>query len=138
LFIERGLPDHIRCGNGSEFTVKSFTSWLKQLKVKTLYIELGSSRENGYNESFNGHLRDELLNGKVFYFLKEAQVTIKKWRHHYNHIRPRSSLGYRPPAPVTRINKRFFACAPNPLSMPPDGQVFCSLKIGPFIVRKIL
>lgn len=93
LFIERGLPpDHIRSDNGSEFTAKSIKGWLKRLKVKTLYIEPGSPWENGYNESFNGRLRDELLNGEVFYTLKEAQVVIEKWRHHYNHIRPHSSL----------------------------------------------
>ena len=122
LFIERGLPDHIRSDNGSEFTAKSIKSWLKRLKVRTLYIEPGSPWENGYNESFNGRLRDELLNGEVFYTLKEAQVITEKWRHHYNHIRPHSSLGYRPPAPIARIDKGSSAYAPDPLSMPPDRQ----------------
>lgn len=122
LFIERGLPDHIRSDNGSEFTAKSIKGWLKRLKIKTLYIEPGSPWENGYNESFNGRLRDELLNGEVFYTLKEAQVIIEKWRHHYNHIRPHSSLGYRPPAPIARPDKGSSAYAPDPLSMPQHRQ----------------
>jgi len=62
---------------------------------------LGSPWENGYNESFNGKLRDELLNGEIFFTLKEAQVLVEQWRRHYNTIRPHSSLGYRPPAPQT-------------------------------------
>jgi putative transposase len=122
LFISHGIPDHIRSDNGSEFTAKSIKTWLEKLKVKTLYIEPGSPWENGYNESFNGRLRDELLNGEVFYTLKEAQVIIEKWRHHYNHIRPHSSLGYRPPAPMIRIDKGSFAYAPDPLSMLPNAQ----------------
>lgn len=123
LFISHGIPDHIRSDNGSEFTAKSIKTWLETLKVKTLYIEPGSPWENGYNESFNGRLRDELLNGEVFYTLKEAQVIIEKWRYHYNHIRPHSSLGYRPPAPMIRIDKGSFATlAPDPLSMPPNAQ----------------
>lgn len=99
LFIEHGLPDYIRSDNGSEFTATTLREWLKQLNVKTAYIEPGSPWENGYNESFNGRLRDELLNGEVFYTLKEAQTIIEQWRQHYNHIRPHSSLGYQPPAP---------------------------------------
>jgi transposase InsO family protein len=69
--------------------------------VKTLYIEPGSPWENGYNERFSGKLRDELLNGEIFYTLKEAEVLIECWRQHYNTVRPHSSLGYRPPAPET-------------------------------------
>jgi putative transposase len=122
LFIERGLPDHIRSDNGSEFTAKSIKGWLERLKVRTLYIEPGSPWENGYNESFNGRLRDELLNGEVFYTLKEAQVILEKWRHHYNHIRPHSSLNYHPPAPMARMSKGSSAYATDPLLMPPDGQ----------------
>ncbi len=79
---------------------------------------LASPWENGYNEIFNGRLRDELLNGEVFYTLKEAQIIIELWRHHYNHIRPHSSLGYRPPVPITHIDKASSAAyAPEPLSM---------------------
>ena len=69
--------------------------------MKTLFIEPGSPWENGYKESFNGKLRDELLNGEIFYTLQEAKVLIERWRRHYNTVRPHSSLGYRPPAPVT-------------------------------------
>ena len=75
--------------------------WLERLDVKTLFIEPGSPWENGYNESFNGKLRDELLNGEIFFTLKEAQVLVEQWRRHYNTIRPHRSLGYRPPAPQT-------------------------------------
>lgn len=77
--------------------------WLSLLGVKTAFIEPGSPWENGYNESFNGKLRDELLNGEVFYTLKEAQVLIEQWRLHYNHVRPHSSLGYKPPAPKVYV-----------------------------------
>ena len=77
--------------------------WLSLLGVKTAFIEQGSPWENGYNESFNGKLRDELLNGETFYSLKEAHVLIEQWRQHYNHVRPHSSLGYKPPAPKTFI-----------------------------------
>ena len=103
LFITHGIPDHIRSDNGAEFTARSIRKWLPRLGVKTLYIEPGSPWENGYNESFNGRLRDECLNGETFYTLKEAQVILEQWRHHYNHIRPHSSLGYKPPAPLARL-----------------------------------
>lgn len=103
LFVERGIPDHIRSDNGSEFTAKTLKSWLHSLGIKTAYIEPGSPWENGYNESFNGRLRDELLNGEVFYTLKEAQTIIEQWRNHYNHVRPHSSLGYKPPAPPAKM-----------------------------------
>ncbi|WP_240610147.1 IS3 family transposase, partial [Sphingomonas pokkalii] len=99
LFIERGPPAHIRSDNGSEFIATAVQTWLGQIGVKTLYIAPGSPWENGYNESFNGSLRDELLNGEIFYSLAEAKVLIEAWRRHYNTVRPHSSLGYRPPAP---------------------------------------
>ena len=73
--------------------------WLERVGVKTLFIEPGSPWENGYNESFNGKLRDELLNGEIFYSLKEVQILTERWRREYNTIRPHSSLGYRPPVP---------------------------------------
>ena len=101
LFAERGPPDHIRSDNGSEFSAKAVKAWLGRVGVKTLFIEPGSPWENGYNESFNGKLRDELLNREIFNTLFEAQVLIERWRQHYNHRRPHSSLGYRPPAPGT-------------------------------------
>ena len=99
LFIERGAPDYIRSDNGSEFTADIIRGWLKRLGVKTLYIEPGSPWENGYIESFNGKLRDELLNGEIFDTLMEAKIVIEQWREDYNTIRPHSSLGYAPPAP---------------------------------------
>jgi len=75
--------------------------WLGRIGVKTLYIAPGSPWENGYNESFNGKLGDEILNTEIFYTLKEAKVLIERWCHHYNTVRPLSSLGYHPPAPQT-------------------------------------
>ena len=101
LFTRHGPPEHIRSDNGSEFTATAVREWLSRIGVKTLYIEPGSPWENGYNESFNGKLRDELLNGEIFYTLREAKVLIEQWRRHYNTIRPHSSLGYMPPAPET-------------------------------------
>jgi transposase InsO family protein len=99
LFIRRGVPDHIRSDNGAEFTAKAVREWLSKVGVRTLFIEPGSPWENGYIESFNGKLRDELLNREIFYTLREAKVLIERWREHYNRVRPHSSLGYRPPAP---------------------------------------
>ena len=102
LFLLRGVPGHIRSDNGSEFTARAIRKWLSGLGVKTLYIEPGSPWENGYNESFNGKLQDELLKREIFMTLKEARILVERWRWEYNHIRPHSSLGYRPPAPETK------------------------------------
>ena len=99
LFIFRGIPEHIRSDNGPEFTSRAVRKWLERLAVKTLFIEPGSPWENGYVESFNGKLRDELLNREIFTTLTEAKILIEQWRMDYNHIRPHSALGYRPPAP---------------------------------------
>jgi len=101
LFIERGVPVHIRSDNGPEFIAKRVRDWLEKLQVRPLYIEPGSPWENGYIESFNGKMRDELLNLEIFYSLKEAQVLIEMWRRHYNTVRPHSALGYRPPVPAS-------------------------------------
>jgi len=101
--LVRGVPEHIRSDNGPEMTAKMVRSWLAGVGAKTLYIEPGSPWENGYCESFNGKLRDELLNGEIFCSLKEAKILIEQWRHHYNTVRPHSSLGYRPPAPQTFV-----------------------------------
>jgi len=101
VMLVRGIPEHIRSDNGPEMTAKIVRGWLASVGAKTLYIEPGSPWENGYCESFNGKLRDELLNGEIFCSLKEAKVLIEQWRHHYNTVRPHSSLGYRPPAPQT-------------------------------------
>ena len=101
LFTLRGPPEYIRSDNGPEFTATAVQEWLADLKVSTLYIEPGSPWENGFIESFNGKLRDELLNGEIFDTLWEAKVLIERWRNEYNRFRPHSSLGYRPPAPET-------------------------------------
>lgn len=98
-FVEHGVPEHLRSDNGPEFVAKSVRHWLARVNVETLYIEPGSPWENGYCESFNGKLRDEFLNGELFYTLKEAQVLTEQWRRHYNGFRPHSALGYQPPAP---------------------------------------
>ena len=103
LFCERGVPGDIRSDNGPEFTAHAVRRWLEKVDVKTLFIEPGSPWENGYIESFNGRLRDELLNREIFDTLREAQVLIERWRREYNHVRPHSSLGYGPPAPFAVI-----------------------------------
>ncbi len=103
LFILKGIPEHIRSDNGAEFTAREIRNWLSRLGVKTLFIEPGSPWENGYIESFNGKLRDELLNGEIFTTLIEAKVLIEQWRREYNQVRPHSSLGYRPPAPEAKM-----------------------------------
>jgi len=105
LFLFRGLPEHIRSDNGAEFTAKAIRNWLNNVGVKTLFIAPGSPWENGYIESFNGKLRDELLNGEIFTTLTEAKVLIERWRKEYNQVRPHSSLGYRPPAPEAIMSK---------------------------------
>ena len=100
LFLRHGRPVHIRSDNGPEFIARNLKTWLKNvLGVEPLYIEPGSPWENGYCESFNGKMRDQLLNGELFYTLKEAQIIIERWRTHYNTVRPHSSLGGKPPAP---------------------------------------
>jgi transposase InsO family protein len=99
LFVRRGVPEHIRSDNGPEFTAKRVRSWLGRVGVGTLYIEPGSPWENGYIESFNGKLSDELLDGEIFDTLLEAKVLIERYRVRYSTVRPHSSLGYRPPAP---------------------------------------
>ena len=101
VMLFEGIPAYIRSDNGPEMIAKVLRQWLTGLGTKSLYIEPGSPWENGYCKSFNGKLRDELLNGEIFYSLKEAQVVIEKWRVHYNTRRPHSALGYRPPAPLT-------------------------------------
>ena len=103
LFILRGVPCYIRSDNGPEFIAEAVRNWIAAVGAKTAYIEPGSPWENGYCESFNARLRDELLNGEVFYSLREAQIIIEKWRKHYNTKRPHSALGYRPPAPETIV-----------------------------------
>jgi transposase InsO family protein len=99
LFILRGTPGHIRSDNGPEFVATAVRAWISGVGAQTAFIEPGSPWENGYVESFNGKLRDELLNAEVFHTLAEAKVLLEQWRRHYNTTRPHSALGYRPPAP---------------------------------------
>jgi len=103
LFILRGVPGYIRSDNGPEFVAEAVQKWIAAVGAKTAYIQPGSPWENGFIESFNARLRDELLNGESFYSLREAQIVIEQWRKHYNTKRPHSALGYRPPAPESII-----------------------------------
>lgn len=114
LFVERGVPEHIRSDNGPEFTAGAVREWLGKVGVKTLFIEPGSPWENGYVESFNGRLRDELLNGEIFFTVLEAQVVIESWRREYNQFRPHSSIGYRPPAPAAVLPAAAASASPRP------------------------
>jgi len=103
LFVQKGVPEYIRSDNGPEFTAIAVRDWLTRVGSRTLFIEPGSPWENGYIESFNGKLRDELLNREVFYTLKEVEVVTEQWRREYNQFRPHSALGYRPPAPEATL-----------------------------------
>jgi putative transposase len=116
LFILRGIPGHIRSDNGPEFVAKAVREWITAVGAKTAYIEPGSPWENGYVESFNARLRDELLDGEIFYTLREAQIVIESWRRHFNAIRPYESLGYKPPAPEVFVQA--FAAWPAALRQP--------------------
>ena len=99
VMLWRAIPEYIRSDNGPEFVARQLRDWLQGLGTRPLYIEPGSPWENGYCESFNGKLREECLNGEIFYSLKEARIVIEQWRQQYNRIRPHAALGYRPPAP---------------------------------------
>ena len=114
VMLWHGIPEYIRSDNGPEFIAKELRQWLARLGTRTLYIEPGSPWENGYCESFNGKLRDECLNGEIFYSLQEAQIVIEWWRIEYNTRRPHSALGYRPPAPLASSPWD----RPNPVSQP--------------------
>lgn len=91
LFLNRSCPTHIRSDNGQEFIARALRAWYGMLTIAPLFIEPGSPWENGYIESFNGKLRDELLNGELFYTLHEAQVLVERWRRQYNTQRPHSA-----------------------------------------------
>jgi putative transposase len=119
LFILRGVPGHIRSDNGPEFVAKALREWIGAVGAKTAYIAPGSPWENGYVESFNARLRDELLNGEIFYSLREAQIVIESWRRHYNAVRPHQSLGYRPPAPEVFVPALAARPSTPPRSAPP-------------------
>jgi len=122
LFILRGIPGHIRSDNGPEFVAKAVQKWIAAVGAKTAYIARGSPWENGFVESFNARLRDELLDGEIFYSLREAQIIIESWRRHFNTIRPHASLGYRPPAPEVFVPA--FAAWPPALTQPaPPGTL---------------
>jgi transposase InsO family protein len=114
LFILRGVPGHVRSDNGPEFIAKAVREWIDAVGARTAFIEPGSPWENGYCESFNSKLRDELLNGELFYSLAEARIVIEGWRQYYNTQRPHSSLGYKPPAPKALI---WPATPPEPASL---------------------
>ena len=103
LFILRGGPAHIRSDNGPEFIARAVQDWIGAVGARTAYIAPGSPWENGFIESFNARLRDELLDGEVFYTLREAQIVIESWRRHYNAVRPHASIGYQAPAPEVFI-----------------------------------
>lgn len=119
LFILRGVPGHVRSDNGPELVAKAVREWITAVGAKTAFIEPGSPWENGYCESFNARLRDELLNGELFYSLAEARIIIEGWRQHYNNRRPHSSLGYRPPAP----NAVLWPAAPTRPAAPATSNV---------------
>jgi len=103
LFVLRGVPEHIRSDNGPEFVAKTVQEWITAAGARTAYITPGSPWENGFIESFNARLRDELLDGEIFYSLAEAKIVIESWRRHYNAVRPHGSLGYKPPAPEVLV-----------------------------------
>ncbi|MAM94988.1 IS3 family transposase [Parvibaculum sp.] len=124
LFILRGVPGHVRSDNGPEFIAKAVREWIAAVGAKTAFIEPGSPWENGYCESFNSKLRDELLNGEIFYSLAEAKVIIEAWRRYYNTERPHSSLGYKPPAPEAIVWP-----GQSPGSAPPSAQAMAQMPI---------
>ena len=99
LVLFGGVPEYIRSDNGPEFIAKVVRKLLNSLGVKTLFIEPDSPWENGYIESFNGKLRNELLNREIFTTLTEAMILIEQWRKEYNQVRPHSARNNRPPAP---------------------------------------
>jgi putative transposase len=103
LFILRGVPERLRSDNGPEFVAKAVQDWIAAVGAKAAYIAPGSPWENGFIESFNARLRDELLDGEIFYSLAEARIVVESWRRHYNAKRPHASLGYKPPAPEVLI-----------------------------------
>jgi putative transposase len=99
VMVWKGVPAHLRSDNGPEFVARDLREWLAGTRTKTMYIEPGSPWENGYCESFNSKVQDEFLKGEIFYSMKELRVLASRWQHHYNTVRPHSSLGYKPPAP---------------------------------------
>ncbi len=123
LFILRGVPGHIRSDNGAEFIAKVVQEWIAAVGAKTAYIAPGSPWENGFIESFNARLRDELLDGEIFYSLKEAKIVIESWRRHYNTLRPHGSIGYKPPAPEVFVSAMSTRTAQQPQPAAPPALV---------------
>ena len=121
LFILRGVPKHIRSDNGPEFVAKAVQEWIAAVGAKTAYITPGSPWENGFIESFNARLRDELLDGEIFYSLAEARIIIESWRRHYNTVRPHGSLAYKPPAPEVFVPAIAARAAAQPQPAPPPA-----------------
>jgi hypothetical protein len=142
VMVWKGVPEHLRSDNGPEFVAKNLRKWLADTGAQTLYIEPGSPWENGYCESSNSKLRNEFLNGELFYSIKELRVLAERWRVHYNTVRPHSSLGYRPPAPEAwrtsttpiaqlpeacreqefrQVNSRVLPRLPRPVCRAPEG-----------------
>ena len=121
LFILRGVPGHVRSDNGPEFVAKAVQKWIGAVGAKTAYIMPGSPWENGFIESFNALLRDELLDGEIFYSLAEAKIIIESWRRHYNTVRPHGSLGYKPPAPEVFVPALAERSAPQPKPATPTA-----------------
>ena len=121
LFILRGVPGHVRSDNGPEFVAKAVQKWIGAVGAKTAYIMPGSPWENGFIESFNARLRDELLDGEIFYSLAEAKIIIESWRRHYNTVRPHGSLGYKPPAPEVFVPALAERSAPQPKPATPTA-----------------
>ena len=119
LFILGGVPGHIRSDNGPEFIAKAVQDWIRAAGASTAYIERGSPWENGFVESFNARLRDELLDGEIFYTVREAQIVIESWRRHYNAVRPHASIGYQAPAPEVFVPALAACPAAQPRPAPP-------------------
>ena len=119
LFILRGVPGHVRSDNGPEFIARAVQDWISAVGARTAYIAPGSPWENGFVESFNARLRDELLDGEIFYSLREAQVIIESWRNHYNTVRPHKSIGYKAPAPGVHLSSISAGLAAQPRPAPP-------------------
>ena len=119
LFMLRGVPRHIRSDNGPEFIAKAVQDWIAAVGASPAYIARGSPWENGFIESFNARLRDELLDGEIFYSLREAQIVIESWRRHYNAVRPHASIAYQAPAPEVFVPALAAWPAAQPRPVPP-------------------
>ena len=130
LFMVRGMPQFIRSDNGPEFIARGIKKWLEDNNVETLYIERGSPWQNGYIESFNGKLRDELLDRQVFHSVREAKVLVERWRLKYNHRRPHSSLGYRTPAEFAATCIPSSSATPRPQEYTTENVDNSLIKVG--------